>query len=73
MFNVAKGAALMAGVEYDIKLNNGLYEILTNETAKVLQKNMNLVGPIVYTPEEIAFGNKLMQENGMEGKVLMVQ
>jgi hypothetical protein len=29
---------------------------------------MNLVGPIVYTPEEIAFGNKLMQENGMEGK-----
>jgi metal-dependent amidase/aminoacylase/carboxypeptidase family protein len=24
MFNVAKGAALMAGVEYDIKLNNGL-------------------------------------------------
>jgi hypothetical protein len=28
---------------------------------------MNLVGPIVYT-EEIAFGNKLMQENGMEGK-----
>lgn len=69
MFNVAKGAALMAGVEYDIKLNNGLYEILVNETgAKLLQKNMNLVGPIVYTPEEIAFGNKLMQENGMEGK-----
>jgi aminobenzoyl-glutamate utilization protein B len=67
MFNVAKGAALMAGVEYDIKLNN-VFIILTNETgAKVLQKNMNLVGPIVYT-EEIAFGNKLMQENGMEGK-----
>jgi aminobenzoyl-glutamate utilization protein B len=52
MFNVAKGAALMAGVEYDIKLNNGLYEILTNEGAKVLQKNMNLVGPIVYTREK---------------------
>jgi hypothetical protein len=32
----------MAGVEYDIKLNNGLYELLVNETgAKVLQKNMN--------------------------------
>jgi metal-dependent amidase/aminoacylase/carboxypeptidase family protein len=25
-------AALMAGVEYEIKLNNGLYELLTNET-----------------------------------------
>jgi hypothetical protein len=31
MNNVAKGAALMAGV-YEIKLNNGLYELLTNET-----------------------------------------
>jgi hypothetical protein len=30
MFNVAKGAALMAGVEYDIKLNN-VFIILTNE------------------------------------------
>jgi aminobenzoyl-glutamate utilization protein B len=38
MFNVAKGAALMAGVEYDIKLNNGLYEILTNETGKYYKK-----------------------------------
>jgi hypothetical protein len=37
MFNVAKGA-LMAGVEYDIKLNNGLYEILTNETGAKVQK-----------------------------------
>jgi aminobenzoyl-glutamate utilization protein B len=51
----------MAGVEYDIKLNNGLYELLVDETGAILQKNMNLVRPIVYTPEEIAFGNKLMQ------------
>jgi aminobenzoyl-glutamate utilization protein B len=72
MFNVAKGAALMAGVEYDIKLNNGLYEILTNETAKVLQKNMNLVGPIVYTPEEIALATNSCKKTWKE-KVLMVQ
>jgi hypothetical protein len=39
----------MAGVEYDIKLNNGLYDI-TNETgAKVLQKNMNPLGQL-FTP-----------------------
>jgi metal-dependent amidase/aminoacylase/carboxypeptidase family protein len=55
MNNVAKGAALMAGVAYEIKLNNGLYELLTNETgAKTLQNNMNIVGPITYTPEELA-------------------
>jgi aminobenzoyl-glutamate utilization protein B len=69
MMNIAKGAALMAGVEYDIKLNNGLYEILINETgAKVLQDNMNIVGPISYTPEELAFADKIMKENGMEAK-----
>jgi aminobenzoyl-glutamate utilization protein B len=69
MMNIAKGAALMAGVEYDTKLNNGLYEILINETgAKALQKNMNIVGPITYTSEEIAFADKIMKENGMEAK-----
>ena len=69
MINVAKGAALMAGVTYEIKLNNGLYELLTNETgAKTLQNNMNIVGPITYTPEELAFADKIMKENGMEAK-----
>jgi aminobenzoyl-glutamate utilization protein B len=69
MINVAKGAALMAGVTYEIKLNNGLYELLTNETgAKTLQNNMNIVGPITYTPKELAFADKIMKENGMEAK-----
>jgi aminobenzoyl-glutamate utilization protein B len=62
MNNVAKGAALMVVVAYEIKLNNGLYELLTNETgAKTLQNNMNIVGPITYTPEELAFADKIMK------------
>ena len=69
MKDIAKGAALMAGVEYDIKLNSGLYEILINETgAKALQSNMNLVGPITYTPDELAFADKIMKEYGLEAK-----
>ncbi len=69
MRDIAKGAALMAGVEYDIKLNNGLYEILINETgAKALQANMELVGPIVYTKEELGFADKIMKEYGLEMK-----
>jgi aminobenzoyl-glutamate utilization protein B len=56
----------MAGVTYEIKLNNGLYELLTNETgAKTLQNNMNIVGPITYTPEELAFAD-IMKENGKQ-------
>lgn len=67
MKDIAKGAALMAGVQYDIKLNNGLYEILINETgARALQSNMELVGPITYTQEETDFGNKIMKEYGVE-------
>ncbi len=69
MKDIAKGAALMAGVQYDIKLNNGLYELLINETgAKTLQNNMNFVGPVTYTKEELAFGDKIMKEYGLEAK-----
>ncbi len=69
MKDIAKGAALMAGVEYEIKLNSGLYELLINETgAKALQKNMTLVGPVTYTKEELNFADKIMKEYGLEAK-----
>ena len=69
MKNIAKGAALMAGVEYEIKLNSGLYELLINETgAKALQSNMDFVGPIIYTKEELAFGDTIMKQYGLEMK-----
>ena len=56
MKDIAKGAALMAGVDYEVKLNSGLYEILVNQAgANVLQKNIEFVGPITYTTEEIEF------------------
>ena len=67
MKDIAKGAALMAGVEYDVQQNGGIYERLVNETgAKVLHKNMELVGPIAYTDEEIAYANKIMEEYGLK-------
>ncbi|MGZ8558846.1 MAG: amidohydrolase [Chitinophagaceae bacterium] len=69
MKDIAKGAALMAGVDYEIKLNSGLYELLINETgAKALQANMNLVGPVTYTKDELNFADKIMKEYGLEMK-----
>ena len=69
MKDIAKGAALMAGVQYEVKLNSGLYELLINETgAKALQNNMNFVGPVSYTKEELAFGDTIMKEYGLETK-----
>ena len=69
MKEIAKGAALMAGVDYEVKLQSGLYELLTNETgAKVLHNNMEFVGPITYSKEELSFADKIMKEYGLETK-----
>lgn len=69
MKEIAKGAALMAGVDYEVKLNRGMYELLINETgAKTLQSNMNLIGPVSYTTQELAFGDSIMKQYGLEAK-----
>lgn len=69
MKDIAKGAALMAGVKYNVELTSGLYELLINETgAKVLQSNMNFVGPVNYTKDELAFGDTIMKQYGLEAK-----
>ena len=71
--DIAKGAAMMAGVESNIKLVNGSYDLLVNEAgAKALQANLEILGPIKYTPDEIEFANRIMKEygNGVEAKGL---
>jgi aminobenzoyl-glutamate utilization protein B len=69
--DIAKGAAMMAGVESNIKLVAGSYDLLVNEAgAKALQANLEILGPIKYSPEEIDFANRIMKEygNGTEAK-----
>jgi aminobenzoyl-glutamate utilization protein B len=65
--DIAKGAALMAGVESSITVQTGDYELLVNRTgAAALQKNLERLGPIVYTTEEIAFAKKIQEVSGGE-------
>ncbi|MFI5187412.1 MAG: amidohydrolase [Chitinophagales bacterium] len=65
--DIAKGAALMAGCTTDTKIQSGDYELLVNETgATILQKNMEMIGSIIYTPEEIEFGKQIQKGAGME-------
>ena len=69
MKEVARGAALMSRTQVEFEMENGLYEILINETgAKALHKNMELVGPITYTEQEKAFADKIMKEYGVESQ-----
>jgi aminobenzoyl-glutamate utilization protein B len=65
--DIAKGAALIAGVEAKVTVQTGDYEMLVNRTgAAALQKNLEILGPITYTPDEIAFAKKIQQEQGGE-------
>jgi aminobenzoyl-glutamate utilization protein B len=69
MKNVARGAALMAGVECEVKLKQGVYELLINETgARALQRNMDIIRPISYSKEELDFADKIMKEYGSQTK-----
>jgi aminobenzoyl-glutamate utilization protein B len=64
---IAKGAAMMAGVEANVKVQSGDYELLVNRKgAETLQRNIELIGPITYTPEEISFAKKIQEESGVE-------
>jgi aminobenzoyl-glutamate utilization protein B len=72
---IAKGAAMMAGVESTLTIQTGDYELLVNRKgAEVLQKNLELLGPITYTEEEIAFAKSIQRatnakEDGLNGAI----
>ena len=62
---MAEGAAILANVDYKVSLISGIYEVLVNRTGgAAMQNNLELLGPITYTPEEIAFGKKIQEVTG---------
>ncbi len=73
--DIAKGAGMIAGVESKVTVQTGDYELLVNRTgAAALQKNLETLGPITYTPEEIAFAKKIQEvqggeQTGLDGKI----
>ncbi len=64
---IAEGAAMMAGAEFEIELISGMHEIIVNRTgATALQANIEALGPISYTEEEIAFAKEIQTATGKE-------
>ncbi len=64
---MAEGAAILANVDYKISLISGIYEVLVNRTGgEIMQKNLELLGPISYTEEEEAFGKKIQEVTGKD-------
>jgi len=64
---IAEGAAMMAEVESKITVQGGDWETLVNMTGeKVMQANLDWLGPIVFTPEEQEFAKKIQRATGAE-------
>ena len=62
VMKMAEGAAILANVDYKVSLISGIYEVLVNRTGgAIMQKNLELLGPIAYTGEEISFGKKIQE------------
>lgn len=75
VMKMAEGAAIMANVDHKVSLISGIYEVLVNrEGGKILQQNLELLGPISYSEDEIAFGKKIQEATqkplvGMDSKI----
>lgn len=68
---IAAGAAMMADVGYEIRINTGDYELLPNRTgAAALHQNLLLLGSIEYSAEEQAFARKIQEATGKTPKGL---
>lgn len=63
---IADGAALIAGVEATLSVQAGDYEILVNhEGSRLLDRNLQWLGPITYTEEEQAFAKAIQRTVGI--------
>jgi aminobenzoyl-glutamate utilization protein B len=68
---IAAGAALIAGVESRITIQAGDYETLVNLPGqKLLQANLEWLGPVPFTEEEQEFARSLQRATGVEPRGL---
>jgi aminobenzoyl-glutamate utilization protein B len=72
---IAEGAAIMAGVEWSFQLISGWHEVLVIRSgAELMQKNLDLVGPVQYSDKETEFAKAIQQNTdkdqfGLDGTV----
>jgi len=58
----AEGAALGTGTTFDYEVINGVYSMLPNDVlGRVMDSNLRRVGAPTWTPEEMAFAEKLQK------------
>ncbi len=67
--NIVTGSAMATETTSKIENLGSYHEMLVNLTgSKVMQKNLEWIGPIEYTPEEVEFANRLQKDSKMTEK-----
>ena len=72
---MAEGAAILANVDYKVSLISGIYETLVNRSGgAIMQNNLEILGPIEYSNEEIEFAKKIQEvtskpQDGMDSEI----
>lgn len=68
---IVQGAALAAEVEGELRVQSGDYELLPNMAGtRLLQANLDWLGPLRFTPEEQELAKRIQRETGVEEKGL---
>ncbi|WP_020527992.1 amidohydrolase [Flexithrix dorotheae] len=69
ILKIAEGAAMATETEFKVKLITGVHEVLPNlPLLKEVQKNMDAIGAISYTDEELKWAKELQKNSGKEEK-----
>ncbi len=64
---IAAGAAMAAGVEADLRVQSGDYEMLANMTGqRLVYRNLEWLGPLEFTGEEQEFARAIQRATGVE-------
>ncbi len=74
VLKIAEGAALMTGTEYELYIEDGLYNYMVNkELAVVIQKNLEFVGAPPFTPEDHEYAREIQRNLGKDEDSMHVE
>jgi aminobenzoyl-glutamate utilization protein B len=66
---IVEGAAVATGTTSKINEKGSYYEMLVNRAgSRWMQQNLEWIGPMTYTAEEIAYAKRIQKESGVEEK-----
>lgn len=71
---IVEGAAMATGTTSKIHYKGSYHEMHVNLTGSgVMQKNLEMIGPVEYTAEETAYAKRIQGETGTEEKGLLCE